>query len=149
MIRLSDEVLPENRKEVNEYIGCVWAEVTMFARSIKWDKGTDDLRAQFQSHVAVEEARLQKNFEDIEYDIDSYDSVSLISGHGRIETVLSLAPHPRTQLTSNRLYSRCYTLSSREICRRSALPASMFYQITSSVTLWKQSSGSPLPLSIG
>ena len=99
MIRLSDEVLPENRKEVNEYIGYVWNEVIIFARSIKWDKGADDLRAQFQSHVAAEEARLQKNFEDIKYDIDSYDSVSLISGHGRIETVLSLVSHPCTKLT--------------------------------------------------
>ena len=87
MIHLSDEVLPENRKEVNEYIGKAWEEVTIFARSIKWERGTEDVAEKFRSHVAAEEERLQKNFEDFKYDIDSYDSVSLISGHGRIETV--------------------------------------------------------------
>ena len=96
MIRLSDEVLPENRKEVNEYISYVWEEVTIFARSIKWEKGTEDLRTKFQSYVAAEESRLQKNLEDIKYDIDSSDSVRLISGHGRIETVWSPSPHPHT-----------------------------------------------------
>ena len=87
MIRLSDEVLPENRKGVNEYITGVWREVNIFARSINRNWGTDDLRAKFQSHVAAEEARLQKNLEDIKYDIDDYNSVHLISGRGRIETV--------------------------------------------------------------
>lgn len=87
MMRLSGDVLPENRKGVNEYIADVWDEVIIFARSIKWERGTEELTEKFRSHVAAEEARLQKNFEDIKYDIDSYDSVSLISGHGRVETV--------------------------------------------------------------
>ena len=91
MIRLSDEVLPENRKEVNEYICYVWEEVNIFTRSIKAEKGTEDLRTKFKPHVDAEEARLQKNLEDIKYDIDSYDSVQLISGHGRIETVWSFS----------------------------------------------------------
>ena len=91
MIRLSDEVLPENRTGVNEYISEVWEEVTIFVRSIKWEKGTGVIKAQFQSHVAAEEARIQKNLEDIKYDIDNYDSVRLISGHGRIETVWSFS----------------------------------------------------------
>jgi hypothetical protein len=89
MIRLSDEVRRENRREVNRYIEIVWGEVTIFTRSIKWERGTDDLKAKFQSHVAAEEARLQKNFEDFHYDIEDYDSVRQISGRGRIETVWS------------------------------------------------------------
>ena len=96
MIRLSDEVLPENRRDVNDYISEVWEEVTIFVGSIKREKGTQDLRAKFQSHVTAEEARLQKNLEDIKYDIDSYDSARLISGHGRIETVWSPLLHART-----------------------------------------------------
>ena len=87
MIRLSDEVLPENRKEVNQYIGFAWEEVITFVRSIKWEEGTEDIRAKFQPHVDAEEARLQKNLEDIKYDIDGVDVVPLISGPGRIETV--------------------------------------------------------------
>lgn len=89
MIRLSDEVLPENRWVVNEYICRVWAEVCIFTRSICWEEGTDKLKAKFQSHVDEEEERLRKNFEDIKYDIDSDESVHLISGHGRIEAVRS------------------------------------------------------------
>jgi len=87
MIRLSDKVLPENRKEVNEYISNAWREVIIFVRSIKWERGTEDIKEKFRPHVAAEEERLQKNFEDFKYDIDSYDVVSLISGHERIETV--------------------------------------------------------------
>ena len=86
MIRLSDEVLPENRRGVNEYIWYTWMEATIFTRSIKWEEGTDEFRARFQSHVDAEEERLRKNLEDIKYNIDSYDSVRLIS-HGRIEAV--------------------------------------------------------------
>ena len=87
MTRLSDEVLPENRHQVNEYIGDVWEGVTVFVRSFRWEKGTEDLKTKFRSYVDAEETRLQKNLEDIKYVIDSDDAVRLISGHGRIETV--------------------------------------------------------------
>jgi hypothetical protein len=87
MIRLSDEVRPENRRDVSGYIDTAWMEVTTFTKSIKWERGADNLKEKFQSHVATEEARLQKNLEDIKYDIDDYESVRLISGRGRIETV--------------------------------------------------------------
>lgn len=87
MIRLSDEVLPENRKVVNQYIDEVWHGTITFVRSFRWQKGTEELGARFQSHTAAEEARLQKNLEDIKYGIDSHEVVRLISGHGRIETV--------------------------------------------------------------
>jgi len=120
MIRLSDEVLPENRKEVNEYICYVWEEVNTFTRSIKLEKGTEELRTKFRSHVDAEEARLQRNFEDIKYDIDSYDSVSLISGHGRIETVLPLSLHARSQLSPEQtLLPMLYLLLKRDLERMS------------------------------
>jgi len=115
MIRLSDEVLPENRKGVNEYIWYVWIEVATFTRSIKWEDGTDELREKFQSHVDAEEERLQKNLEDIKYDIDSYDSVHLIS-HGRIETVRSLSLHTRAWLNLEQtLFPMFYLLLQRDL----------------------------------
>ena len=118
MIHLSDEVLPENRKEVNEYICYVWEEVNTFTRSIKLEKGTEELRTKFKSHVDAEEARLQKNFEDIKYDIDSYDSVQLISGHGRVETVRSLSVHTRSQLNPEQtLLPMLYLLLKRDLQR--------------------------------
>jgi len=88
MIRLAYEVLPENRKEVNTYIARVWTHVTVFVQSIKREKGTDELRSKFESHVATDEARLQRNLEDIKYDIDSYDTIQLIAGEGRAEMVI-------------------------------------------------------------
>jgi len=94
MIRLADEVLPENRKEVNEYIYHVWKRVTVFVRSIKREKERDaeELMAKFESYVIAEEARLHRNLEDIRYDIDSFDTVRLIAGNGRPETVISQIP---------------------------------------------------------
>jgi hypothetical protein len=88
MIRLAYEVLPENRKEVNKYIAGAWTHVTVFVQSIKKEEGTEELKSKFESHVAAEEARLQRNFEDIKYDIDSYDTVQLIAGEGRAEMVI-------------------------------------------------------------
>ena len=91
MIRLSDEVLPENRRGVNQYISLIWEQVTIFTRSIEWDQGTEELRKRFQSHVDAEEKRLRNNLEDIKYNIDGHDSVCLISGPGRIEMVWMLS----------------------------------------------------------
>jgi len=93
IIQLADQVLPGNRKEVNEYISYVWNHVTVWVRSIKREKGTEELRSKFESHVTAEEARLHRNFEDIMYDIDSYDTVKLIAGNGRPEMVIP-QPHP-------------------------------------------------------
>lgn len=109
MIRLADEVLPENRKEVTEYVWYAWREATIFTRSIKWEESADEHRAKFQSLVDAEEERLRENFEDIKYYVDSYDSVHLIS-HGRTETVCSLAPYPcstksRTDTVPDAIYS--------------------------------------------
>ena len=87
IIRLSDEVLPENRSEVNSYIS-LWDYVMVWVKSIKRDEGTEALRERFDSHVATEEERLRRNLEDIKYDIDSTDTVRLIAGNGRLETVI-------------------------------------------------------------
>lgn len=87
MIRLAHEVLPENRNGVNTYIDMVWQDVTIFVQSIKREKGTEELRSKFESYVTAEEARLRRNFEDIEYDIDGCDTVQLITGESRPEIV--------------------------------------------------------------
>ena len=116
MIRLSDEVLPENRKQVNDYIGNVWPEATIFVRSFRWEKGTEDLRTKFRSHVDAEEARLQKNLEDIKYDIDSDDVVHLISGNVRIETVWLRSLYASTQLTPEQtLFPMLYLVFKRDL----------------------------------
>jgi hypothetical protein len=91
MIRLAYEVLPENRRGVNLYIASTWHFITVFVQSIKREKGTEELRAKFESHVAAEEARLRRNFEDLNYRIDDSDTLRVIAGEGRIEMVIKSA----------------------------------------------------------
>ena len=90
MIRLAYEVLPENRRAVNQYIHLVWGMVTVFVQSIQRAFGTEKLRPLFESHVAAEEARLQRNFEDLKYSVNSCDMIELIAGEGRLETVIEI-----------------------------------------------------------
>ena len=80
---------------MNQYIDDVWHETITFARSLKWEKGTEELATKFHSHTSAEETRLEQNLEDIKYGIDSHEVVRLISGHGRIETVFP--PHFTTE----------------------------------------------------
>ena len=113
MIRLAYKVLPENRKEVNQYITGVWTEVTVFVQSIRREKGTEDLKSRFGSHVAAEEARFRRDFEEIKYDIDSYVTAQLIAGEGRVETVtcfLCFCSREDSELSPFRPFSRCCIL---------------------------------------
>ena len=119
IIRIADEVLPENRKEVNEYISYVWGHVTVWARSIKREQGTEELKTKFESHVAAEEARLHRNLEDIMYDIDSYDTVKLVAGNNRAETVIPQTPCFRLNpLTSTQfIFPMLYLALKRDLER--------------------------------
>jgi len=116
MIRLSDEVLPENRTEVNEYICTAWTKVGIFTRSIRWEMGTDELRAKFKSHVDAEEERLRKNLEGINYDIAEDYLAFLVMLPERIETVRSFSLHIRTQLSSGQsLLPMFYLMLQRDL----------------------------------
>ena len=88
MIRLSSEVLPENRMAVNNYIDEVWKRVSPFVRSIEREEGTEELESKFKSYVDSEESRLQRNLEDISYRVDSPATVRVVAGEGRFETVI-------------------------------------------------------------
>ena len=113
MIRLAYQVRQENRKEVNKYIAIVWMNVMVFVQSIEREEGTEYLRSKFEPYVAAEEARLQQNFEDIKYDIDSYDTTRLIAGGGRVETVTGCFYFHfwySSKLGPFRPFFRCYIL---------------------------------------
>ena len=119
IIRLASEVLPENRKEVDKYISEVWGFVTVWMRSIKREEGTEELRAKFESHVLAEEARLHRNFEGILYDIDSYDTVRLVAGNGRAETVIIQTPFLcfNTLISEQFLFPMFYLALKRDLER--------------------------------
>ena len=103
MISLAYEVLPENRNGANSYIATVWQDVTIFMQSIQRENGTEELRTKFESHVAAEEAKLQRDFEDIKYSIDNYDTVQLIAGEGRLETVIEAVYTPASSMILNQI----------------------------------------------
>jgi len=105
MIHLAYEVLPENRKEVNSYVSTVWTLVTVFVQSITREHETEDLKSKFQSYVDAEEARLQNNFKDIKYKIDSHDMVQLVAGEGRIEMVIATICAPISGTILNWIHS--------------------------------------------
>ena len=87
MIRLSYEVLPENREAIKEYIQIVWPVVTTFVESVNRG-GPEELRSKFESYVAAEEKKLRRNFEEMRYKIDGPDTVRVIAGEGRAEIVI-------------------------------------------------------------
>ena len=89
MSHLSHQVLPENRRIVNEYIQDAWRHVGPFARSIEKDEeGTPELRSRFEPYITAKEARLRRNFEAVKYQIEDSDTVRLVSEDGRLETVI-------------------------------------------------------------
>lgn len=87
MTCLAHEVLPENRPAVDNYINTAWRLIAVFVQSIKREEGTEELRSKFGSYVAAEEARLRRNFEDIKYRVEDSDTLRIIAGGDRIETV--------------------------------------------------------------
>lgn len=89
MIRLSSEVLPENRRFVRYYIHKAWKMMTVFVQSIKREEGLEELGVKFEPYVTAEEARIRRNLEDVKYRIDGSDTFQVIAGEGRIEMVIA------------------------------------------------------------
>ncbi|KAI0301375.1 hypothetical protein BC826DRAFT_989073 [Russula brevipes] len=78
-------VLPPNREAVDLYFKFVWAPVhTLTAAVLSLSSGIDDSE-KFKSYLEAEEARLGKNLEGVNYVIDGIDTLTLITGVGRIE----------------------------------------------------------------
>ena len=62
-----------------------------------------ELRSKFESHVTAEEVKVQRDFEDIKYSIDSYDMVQLIAGEDRLETVIEDVYTPASSTILNQI----------------------------------------------
>ncbi|KAI9464112.1 hypothetical protein BJY52DRAFT_1221492 [Lactarius psammicola] len=81
------EVLPPNRNSVDEYFHFGWKFVhtlTAAVNPLLPDPGTSNLD-RFSSYLAAEEARLSTNLKAVDYIIDGTDTLTLITGVGRIE----------------------------------------------------------------
>jgi hypothetical protein len=83
------EVLPPNQKFFDNYFTFVWKIVhtlTAAVTSLEPELGTRGLE-RFKSYLEAEEARLSASLKAVDYNIDGTDTLTLITGVGRIEKV--------------------------------------------------------------
>jgi len=86
---LRTEVLPINRNAVTSYFANIWEFVHRLIApllSLQPASGQDDSE-KFRSYLEAEEARLDNNLKAVDYIIDGTDTLTLITGVGRIEKV--------------------------------------------------------------
>ena len=83
------DVLPPNQKFFDNYFNFVWKFVhtlTAAVTPLEPELGTSDLE-RFKPYLEAEEIRLSTNLKAVDYDIDGTDTLTLITGVGRIEKV--------------------------------------------------------------
>lgn len=81
------EVLPPNRKSIDDYFAHVWEPIhTLTAAVLPLRHVPNDVEI-FRSYLEAEEARLSNNLKEIDYIVDGTDTLSHVMGVGRIEKV--------------------------------------------------------------
>lgn len=91
-------VIPANRAIVDRYlhgtslmyVDDLMASVKRACRDLEAD---DDLWAKFLPYIQSEEQRIRKNLESIAYNIDTVDTLSIVTGPGRLERVRTRCFH--------------------------------------------------------
>ncbi|KAH9953093.1 hypothetical protein BC827DRAFT_1273837 [Russula dissimulans] len=79
------EVLPLNRHPIISYFGYNWTFVcTLIAPFLPLQPAREE-RERFKSYLEAEEARLENNLRAVDYIVDGMDTLTLITGVGRIE----------------------------------------------------------------
>ena len=89
MYAMRDRILPENRNEVERYLGYTWPFASELAKSLRptMVELSEDAQVKFKEYVQFEEDRLRKNLTAIKYDIDALETVYGVIGPGRVEKV--------------------------------------------------------------
>jgi hypothetical protein len=83
------EVLPPNQKFFDNYFTFAWKLVhtlTAAVTPLEPELGTSNLE-RFKSYLEAEETRLSASLKAMNYNIDGTDTLTLITGAGRIEKV--------------------------------------------------------------
>jgi hypothetical protein len=88
MFALLPSIRKENRTSANEYLNEIYMHTATLYNSVNRCYINAGLQGRFQSHVEIEEDRLRRNLEAIDYDIDGLDTLELIGGKGGIEKVM-------------------------------------------------------------
>ena len=76
-----------NRNAIDKYLQTVWKRANTLTSSFVSTYQTEALQDRFKSYVDAEEQRLREGLETVRYDIDAMDTLSLVTGPGRIEKV--------------------------------------------------------------
>ncbi|KAJ7188394.1 hypothetical protein C8R46DRAFT_19344 [Mycena filopes] len=78
-------VLPANRTAVNSYLEAIYQGVTSLEAGLAPCYVNEALQEKFSSYVEAEEARLAGNLMAVDYDLDAANTLTLVTGQGRIE----------------------------------------------------------------
>jgi len=81
------EVLPPNREGVDYYFIVIWKRVHRLTDAAPSPLYLSFDPEKFRSYLEAEEIRLSANLKAVNYIIDGTDTLSLITGEGRIEKV--------------------------------------------------------------
>ena len=84
---IREEVLPPNRALIDYYFTYVWKQVHKLTAGWPSPLYLSFDPQKFQSYLEAEETRLSTNLKAVNYIIDGTDTLSLITGEGRIEKV--------------------------------------------------------------
>ncbi|KAI0766856.1 hypothetical protein BD413DRAFT_567569 [Trametes elegans] len=88
MFGLLPHIRPENRQLASTYLENVWKRVTTFTASYQCAFGEYELWDRFKAYGRGEERRLEDGLKTFRHRIDGVDTVTLITGPGRIEKYL-------------------------------------------------------------
>ncbi|KAF7376029.1 hypothetical protein MSAN_00017700 [Mycena sanguinolenta] len=88
MFALRTRVLPANRTAVNSYLETIYQGVTSLESGLAPCFVNEALQERFKDYVEAEESRLRRNLEAVDYDLDAANTLSLVTGQGRIERFL-------------------------------------------------------------
>ncbi|KAF7361998.1 hypothetical protein MVEN_00545000 [Mycena venus] len=88
MFALRTRVLPANRTAVNSYLETIYQGVTSLESGLAPCYVNEALQEKFSSYVEAEEVRLRGNLEAVDYDLDAANTLTLVTGQGRIERFL-------------------------------------------------------------
>jgi len=80
-------VLPPNRAAFDDYFETVWITVRTLTDAVCSLSAGLDNPEKFKSYLDAEDRRLENNLRAVDYVIDGNDTLTLITGGGRIEKV--------------------------------------------------------------
>jgi hypothetical protein len=110
------EVLPANRRHIDYYFTRVWQRVYKLTAAVPSPLNFTFDPEKFKSYLDAEETRLTAKLKAMKYIIDGTDTLSLITGPGRIEKVglwYCTQDHPWLTLMMQTVFPLLYLLMKR------------------------------------